>query len=76
VLVLSTYPEDQFGKRVLKAGARGYVSQSGLMEGDSIVIGPSLRFRLSEGFKEACSPVRPHHWVIPCCFLARLPGPG
>jgi DNA-binding NarL/FixJ family response regulator len=28
VLVLSTYPEDQLGKRVLKAGARGYLNKA------------------------------------------------
>lgn len=32
VLVLSTYPEDQYGKRVLKAGAWGYMSKESAPE--------------------------------------------
>ncbi len=32
VLVLSTYPEDQYGKRVLKAGASGYLNKSSAPE--------------------------------------------
>lgn len=32
VLVLSTYPENQFGKRVLKAGARGYLNKASAPE--------------------------------------------
>ena len=67
VLVLSMHPEDQLGKRVLKAGASGYMNKESapkelikavrkVLEG-SVYVSPALAERLALDLRENAGPL-------------------